>query len=280
VDWLLKKIKEKLFGEKFIGVRSFDIIGSKNKAVAIVEIPKELSDKLIAKEIMKRHKNVKSVLKKVSKRKGVFRVRDYELIAGDVNTEVIHKEYGCLFRLDPKKVYFSPREGTERQRVASQVKPNENVMVMFSGVSPFPIIIAKRQPKVRKIYAIELNPDAHRYAVENVRINKLKGKVIPILGDVREVCKKYHKIFDRVVMPLPLGAESYLDIAINCLKKNGVVHFYSWGKEEDPFTEAVKNIKKNCKKLGKSFKILNKRKVLQYAQRIWKVCVEFRVLQG
>ena len=57
---------------------SFDIIGSREKTVAIVEISDELieKEKEIAKEIMKRHKNVKSVLKKVSERKGEFATLD------------------------------------------------------------------------------------------------------------------------------------------------------------------------------------------------------------
>ena len=50
---------------------SFDIIGSREKAVAIVEIPEELKSKenQIAEQILKEHKNVKSVLKKLSERK-------------------------------------------------------------------------------------------------------------------------------------------------------------------------------------------------------------------
>jgi tRNA (guanine37-N1)-methyltransferase len=259
--------------------KSFDIIGSKEKAVAIVEIPEELKqkEKLIAEAIMKLNKNVKSVLKKVSERKGELRLREYELLAGDVNTEVIHKEYGYLLKLDPQKVYFSPREATERQRIASQVKENETVLVMFSGIAPFAIAIAKKQPEVKKVYAIELNDIAHQYAIENVRINKLGHKIVLILGDVREVCKKYYEKFDRIVMPLPLGAENFLDVAIACLKENGIIHFYSWGKEPDLFSNALKLIEENCKKLNKKFEILSKRKVLPYKPRTYKICIEFKV---
>ena len=258
---------------------SFDIIGNKEKAVAIVEIGKGENEKEIAEEIMKKHKNIKSVLRKVSERKGELRLREYELIAGDKNTEVVHKEYGYCLKLDPQKVYFSPREATERQRIAEQVKPNEDVLVMFSGVCPYPLAIVKKQPKVRKILAVEINPDAHRYAEENVKLNKVEGKVFPILGDVKEVCPKYYGKFDRVVMPLPLGAESFLDIAIKCLKlEGGIIHFYNWGSEDDLYSRALKLIEKNVKKLKKRFEILDKRKVLPYAPKKYKVCIDFKVV--
>lgn len=260
---------------------SFDVVGSKEKAVAIVEIEEKLKDrrKDIAEEIMKKNKNVKSVLEKSSERKGELRLRELNLILGDTNTEVIHKEYGYSLKLDPKKTYFSPREATERQRIASQVKEKEIVLVMFSGICPFAIAIAKKQPEVEKIYAIELNRDAHEYAAENVRINKLSHKIILIQGDARETAKKYFGIFDRVVMPLPLGAENFLDVAINCLKNDvGIIHFYNWGKEDDLFSNALNAIEENSKKLNKKIEILNKIKVLPYGPRKWKVCIDFKVM--
>ncbi len=256
---------------------SFDIIGSKQKAVAIVEIPEELKKKqlLIANAIMHLHKNVKSVLAKVSARKGELRLREYELIAGNSDTEVVHKEYGYLLKLDPQKVYFSPREGMERQRIAQQVKAGEKILVMFSGCAPYAIAIAKKQPDVDKIYCIELNPDAHKYAQENVRINKLSHKIILICGDVKNECKKLEEKFDRIVMPLPFGSESFLNVAIACLKTGGIIHFYNWGKEPDVFQNAITCIEKNVKK----YKILDKRIVLPYGPRKYKVCIDF-VPQG
>jgi len=280
---MIKNLKELLkdkLSEKELKLvpRSLDFIGSKEKTVAIVEIPEELEskEKLIAEGIIELQKGVKSVLKKSSERKGELRLREYKLIAGDANTEVIHREHGYLLKVEPQKVYFSPREATERQRIAKQVKPNETVMVMFSGIAPIAIAIAKKQ-EVNKIYAVELNEVAHKYAVENVRINKLAHKIFLIKGDVREVCKKYFGKCDRVVMPLPLGAESFLDVAINCLKKGGIIHFYNWGKKDDLFSNALKLVEENCKKLNRKFEISNKRKVLPYAPGKWKICIDFKV---
>jgi tRNA (guanine37-N1)-methyltransferase len=258
---------------------SFDIIGNKEKAVAIVEIAEGEDEKKIAEEIMKKHKNVKSVLKKISERKGELRLRDYELIAGDENTEVVHKEYGYFLKLDPQKVYFSPREAKERQRIAEQVKPGEKVLVMFSGIAPIAIAIAKKQPEVEKIYCIEINKDAHEYAEENVRRNKLSHKIFLIHGNVEQEAKNLNLKFDRIVMPLPFGAKSFLDLAFNCIKENGIIHFYSVGDEKDLFGKALKEIEDVARKLNKKIRILNMKKILPYSPRRWKVCIDFSVIE-
>ncbi|MEM5772900.1 MAG: class I SAM-dependent methyltransferase family protein [Candidatus Aenigmatarchaeota archaeon] len=255
---------------------SFDIIGSKEKAVAIVEIEESEDEKKIAEEIMKKHKNVKSVLKKVSARKGELRLREYELIAGEKNTEVVHKEYGYSLKLDPQKVYFSPREAEERQRIAEQAKPGERILVMFSGIAPIAIAIAKKQPEVEKIYCIEKNEEAHKYAEENVRRNKLSHKILLIHGDAEEEAKKLGIKFDRIVMPLPFGAKNFLDVALSCLKDNGIIHFYSV-EDEGCYSKVLDEIETFAKKFGKSIKVLNIKKVSAYAPRKWKVCVDFQV---
>ncbi len=258
-------------------ISSYDIIGSREKAVAIVEIPKELKnqEKQIAKQILRRHRNVKTVLKKLSERRGKYRTRKYKLLVGVKDTEVLHKESNCLFKLDPKKVYFSVREGTERLRIAKKVKPNERVMVMFSGVGPFPIIIAKYQPKVKEIISIEINPKAYRYMKENIRINKFQQKIIPVLGDVKTKAKKWYGKCDRIVMPLPLESWKFFNIALKCLKpKGGIIHLYMTEREES----IKKQTENKTNRYRKKFKIIYKiRKVLPYAPSVNKYCVDMKI---
>lgn len=277
----LKEILKERLEEKELQFvpRSFDIVGSGEKSVAIVEIPKEIENKenLIAKTIIQLNKNVKSVLRKISERKGEFRIRRYKLIVGDSNTEVVHKEYGYLLKLDPQKVYFSPRESTERQRIATQVKPNETVMLMFSGIGCMAVAIAKKQPKVGKIIAVEINPSAVDYMKENLRMNKISHLVSPVLGDVKKVCKNFYGKCDRVIMPLPIGAEKFLDVAVNCLKEKGIIHFYNIGSKDGLFSNAEKLIEEKLKSLKKRYKIISKRKILQYAPRKWKICIDLMV---
>jgi len=258
---------------------SFELIGSNGKMTAIVEIPEELDDRkaVIGQTIMSISKNIRSVLNKASARKGEFRTREYELIAGDAGTEVLHKEHGYLLKVDPQKVYFSAKEGTERQRVAKEVKRGEEILVMFGGIASFPIAIANEQPDVGKIISIEINSDAHRYALENVRINRLSHKIVPINGDVKTILPKLNTYFDRILMPLPLEAYKFLELAVQYLKKEGIIHFYFIGKEPNIFLEIEELIKKTAMKLGKNFKILNKKKVLQYSPRTWKCVADIHV---
>jgi len=253
---------------------SYEIIGSREKAVAIVEIPEDLQkkEKEIASQILARHKNVKSVLKKVSERKGVYRKRNYKLLTGNQNTEVIHKEHYCKFKLDPKLVYFSPREGTERLRIADRVKPKETVMLMFAGIGAYAIIIAKKQSRVDKIVSVEINPFAYEYMKENIRINKLGGKILPILGDVKLKCKDWYGKCDRVIMPLPHDAWKFLDLAFKCLKSHGAIHMYIIEKEESIEKKVKAIINKFSNKI--KYKI---RKVLPYAPRTYKYCVDIKL---
>jgi tRNA (guanine37-N1)-methyltransferase len=251
---------------------AFDIIGD----VAVVEIPEGRKERGIAELIVKNHPRIKTVLRKMGEREGKYRIRKFKKILGK-ETKTEHKEYGCRFRLDVAKVYFSPREATERQRIAGQVKKGETVMVMFAGIGCFPVIIARENPGVGQVYGIEINPHAHEYAVENTRINKVGHKVIPVLGDVRKVAKDYFGLCDRVVMPLPKEGHKYLPEAFQCLKNKGIIHFYSYEHERDLFSKALDMVKKNAKKMNKRVKIVNKRKVLPYGPGVWKICIDFEV---
>lgn len=254
----------------------FEIIGSKEKAVAIIEVRNDKErEKEIVKKILSTHKNVKSILRKASIRKGELRLREFEHVYGEENTEVLHKEFGYFLKVDPKKVYFSPREAKERQIIASKVKSNENVLVMFSGIMPFGIAISKKADA--KIYGIEINEDAHKYAIENARINKVSHKVIPLLGDVREKCKEFFGKCDRILMPLPFESKNFFEIAIKCLKENGIIHFYSIGNEPKIFENAENFVAKKCNELNIACKILDKRKVQMYAPRKWKICLDLEI---
>lgn len=259
---------------------SFDIVGSRSGAIAIVEISDNLWPfrELVGRAIMDGHKHVRAVFAKRSPRKGTFRIREYEHVAGEHITEVVHREYGISIKLDILKVYFSPREATERMRVASQVEPGETVMVMFAGVGPYALAIAKVQPLVEKIIAIEINPHAHRYLLENIKLNKLENKITPVLGDVKERASEWYGACDRVVMPLPRGAYLYLDQAIKCLKpEGGIAHFYHWAPEDCLYHGAYMHVERACILHGRRLRIVGLRKVLPYAPRIYKVCVDANI---
>jgi len=266
--------------EVLIGLvpRSFDVIGSRGRSVAVVEVSEGLSgyEVDIAKAIMRVHRNVISVLSKGSERTGEFRTREMRVIYGDPDTVVLHRESRCVFKVDPVKAYFSPRESTERDRISEQVRDDEKVLVMFSGVGPFPIRIARSNPGAT-ITAVELNPYAHNLCVENISLNRVEGRVRAILGDVKEVCPRLGERFDRVLMPLPKGAHRFLDVAIASTKRGGILHFYHWAPENSLFAEAERLVAGAAAVRGRSVRILDEVKVSQYSPRVWKVCLDAAV---
>ncbi len=250
---------------------SYDIIGN----IAVVEIPEGADEKLTAKKIMDNYKSIKTVVKKRSAREGVYRLRELKIIAGSNNLETMHKEHGMIYKLDVGKVYFSPREGEERQRVAQMAGNDETILVMFAGIGAYAIAITKKKPST-KVYAVEINSDACDYMKTNIRLNRVDQLVYPMKGDVCEVCEGMDEKFDRVVMPYPAGAHEFLDVAIKSLKKGGWIHFYTISREgeEDHSKELLAN---EAKKLGRSAKNIASRKVLPYAPRMWKRCVEAQI---
>lgn len=252
--------------------RAFDVIGD----IAIIEIPSELEAK--KREIgnaLLNFKHIKVVAAKAGIFEGKYRTRKLEIIAGENRKETIHTEFGCRYLLNVEEVYFSERLGNERFRIAQQVKEGEKILVMFAGVGPYPILIGKIKKAEKKnveIYAIELNPLAYKYMVENVRINKVNVKCI--LGDVKTETPKIGIKFDRIIMPLPKDAGNFLDTALNAINKNGIIHYYGFTDNKKIFAEEVK---KQCENYGYEAEILNVVKCGAYAPRVNRVCVDLRI---
>ncbi len=256
-------------------IRAFDIIGD----IAVVEVPKELKgkEKATSRKIMLQQKNIKAVYKKVGGHEGKLRIQKLKHICGEKRTVTTHKENWVSLKLDIAKTYFSPRQATERQRICAQVKKPEQVLVMFSGVGPFVIEIAKNTPAA-SVYGVELNKRAHKYALENVKLNKVEAKTKLFCGDARKIVPKLNKKFDRIIMPLPKGAESFLDVAFAAAKKGSIIHFYDFEKEEDIPQTAKEKIKKAAASAKKKIKILAVVKCGQLAVRAYRVCVDFKTI--
>jgi tRNA (guanine37-N1)-methyltransferase len=253
------------------------LIGSGKKFVAIFGKTKDVkkSDAAIVEEIVKHNPNVKSVLKVYSMTSGKHRMQRKKFVWGDKNTEVTHKEYGYSIRLDPLKVYFSPREAEIRQKIASKAKPKGTVMVMFAGVGPFALAIYKKQPKVSKIINIEWNKTACKYMSENFKLNKIPVAEV-VNGDAAKVSRKFYGTCDLVIMPM-VPAKNYIRSAVNSLKKTGTIIVYMITNENKMSKDADAEIEKTFKKLGVQYRIKSRNKISLYAPHKWKVAYEIRV---
>lgn len=252
---------------------AFDQVGS----IAILEIDDDLKkhQKMAAKELLRLHKNITTVVKKSGIHEGELRLQKVTWLAGKRTKETVHKESGIRLKLNVEKVYFSVRLGTERLRIAKLVKPGENILVMFSGCAPYPCVLA-RNTKANEIVGIELNPEGHGYGLENVKLNKLKNVTL-IQGDVRKEVPALRRTFDRIIMPLPHGADTFLDVAFSAAKKGTVIHFYDFLDENNIPDGAVAKIKSVANEAGKKVHILHWNKCGSNAPRKWRVCVDVEV---
>ncbi len=252
--------------------RSQEIVGS----IMILEIPDELrsKEKEIAKAYLQITSNVDTVVKKMRMHKGVFRTRKVKILAGKKTKETTHIESGVKLKLHLEKTYFSARSGNERLRLAKQIKNNENVLVMFSGCGPFPLVFAKHS-KARHITGIELNPDAHNYAIGNMQLNKIHNLTL-ISGDVNVVMPKLRKKYDRIAMPLPKTGEEYLGLALKKGVNDGIIHLYAFLHDTE-INRFSKKIRDECTKWGYSIRILRKVTCGQFSPGVFRMCFDIKI---
>ncbi|MEM1885059.1 MAG: 50S ribosomal protein L11 methyltransferase, partial [Candidatus Jordarchaeales archaeon] len=173
----ISELLEKVVPKNFLThiPHSLDIIGD----IAIVELNPEIWEfrSAVGDAILRSNRHVKAVFAKGGRVNGVYRVRRLVHIAGEARTITLHKENGCIFKVDVANTYFSPRLSGERVRVASQVNPGEVVVDLFAGVGPFSILIAKMRSGI--VHAIDINPFAIQLLEENIKLNKVSGLVHP-----------------------------------------------------------------------------------------------------
>ena len=255
---------------------NYDIIG--NAAIVKFKLgEKAEKKKKFAIKFLKEHKNIRTVLEKMGRFKGRLRIQETRHIAGDKTKEVLYRENDCIFRLNIDSCYFSPRLASERREIAGIVKKNEEVLVMFGGVAPFAIVIGKLS-KARRIVSVELGRECSKYAIENVKRNKLGEKIEIVQGDVRKVIGKgkIKEKFDRIVMARPNLKDSFLDVAFPVVKKGGIIHYYGFYKE-DEVNEIKELIKREAGKAKRRIKILKIKKVGEIGVRKYRYRVDIKI---
>ncbi len=258
---------------------SFDIIGD----IAITKLPdpSTTNAKAAGEAIMKVHRNVKAVFAQTSAVAGDFRLRSLRHIAGKNRTRTLHRESGCVFSVDLQECYFSPRLSHERLRIAELVQPSETVVNMFAGVGCFSIVIAKHS-QAAKVYSIDVNPIAVEFMQENVRLNRVYGKVVPLLGNSKEIIEKQLQwSADRVLMPLPEKAFEYLPVAVSALKPSGGwIHLYAFEhttKTENPAEKVKWKVQEAFGGLGVGFAIPLVRVVRSTGPNWWQLVADVEV---
>ena len=98
-----------------------------------------------------------------------------------------------------------------------------------------------------------------------------------MLGDVKNVIPKLNIKFDRIIMPLPKGAESFLSLALSKIRRKGIIHFYIFS-EENKYSNIIKIIENECKKQKRKCKLMDIVKCGQFSPGVFRVCIDFKVL--
>lgn len=274
-DFDFELLEKKPVPEDLLGFSpTYEVIGD----IALLE-DEDLDAKTaskIADALLQTQPNIKSVVKPLTPVIGEFRIREFEVIAGEPRTETVHREYGCRYKVDLSKAYFTPRLSTERSRILSWIKEGDTVIDMFAGVGPYSILLAKSK-KPAKVVAIDKNPEAVSYLKENISLNSAKN-IEAIEGDAREEAKRFAGTADHVIMNLPHSAYEFLDSAVLLTKQGGIVHYYGITPEDDLFESSIELIRKATEKAGREIEILEKRVVRSYAPHQYNICIEAKIL--
>jgi tRNA (guanine37-N1)-methyltransferase len=254
---------------------AYDIFGN----IALVKFnpkTKVSEKKRIANKLLRNNKSIKTILEKTHGFSGRLRKQKTKYVAGEKTKEAVYRENNCVFRFNVDSTYFSPRLSNERKEIAGKVKKGEKVLVMFAGVAPFPIVIAKNS-KADCIYSNEINREANKYAELNIGLNNVKEKITLLNGDVKRVAGKVKEKFDVIVMPRPQLKDTFLREAFSLSKKGTNVFYYDFCKDEE-IKNVVEKVKEEAKKYRKKIKVLKIKKAGEIAPYRYRIRIDFKVL--
>jgi tRNA (guanine37-N1)-methyltransferase len=254
-------------------VGGYDVVGD----IAIVIVPDVLSHrkKRIGEALLSSNGKLRVVARRAGNYSGEFRTIPLEIIAGEKRKETLVQEFGIRLLINPETVYFSVRSGAERNRVASLVAPGESVLVLFSGVGPYPLMISKYS-EAELVVGVEKNPEAHRYALKNLGLNKKLKNIELYLGGAENLNPEWRGRFDRVVMPLPHGGERFLVQALHVLKSGGALHLYQM-QHQDHLDESINLLCRVCSEANRAIKVTSIVRCGHTAPKSYRICIDAEI---
>lgn len=216
-------------------------------------------------ELAREH-NVKTIIK-INRIRGQKREPEMKVLYGD-DTETINRENKCLFKLDLSKVMWSKGNNNERIRIARLVERDETVIDMFAGIGYFSIPIGKFS-EAKKIISTEINPNSFHYLKENIMLNRISN-IEPILGDNRDIVPNFKG--DRIIMGYVKTTHHFLDVAVDSLNKNGILHYHETVPDKLIETRPIKRIREVAG--DRDVELLNIQKIKRYAPGVMHVVID------
>ncbi len=161
------------------------------------------------------------------------------LAGGATVTEVV--EHGIRWRFDAARIMFAQGNRVERQRARRLVRPGETVADLFAGIGYFAIPAAVGS-RTTRVLAVEKNPLAHGFLVENARLNGVADRLLPLLGDNRVVELPEHAV-DRVFLGWLPDATPWVGRSLRLLRRDGgVLHVHRVDDVRVPLAAAAEKV--------------------------------------
>jgi tRNA wybutosine-synthesizing protein 2 len=256
-EFLRAHLKD-IIPESVIFPSGFHVVGH----VALVHLNSELMKyaSILGEVTLNYDHRLRTVAVRTGPTEGIERRPVYEVVAGSNDTVTVHTENKIRFKFDPIRMTFSGGNKGERISIFKRVKTGECVVDMFSCVGQFALHIAKKDDV--RVIAIEINPEAYNFLVENIRMNGLEGRVSAILGDCRVVHPNH--IANRVIMGYLHDTEAFLASALDTLvERGGTIHMHRAVKENS-MDDIITCITEICRNRGYESKI-GIRKIKHYS---------------
>jgi tRNA wybutosine-synthesizing protein 2 len=219
---------------------------------------------------------------------GEHREPTVEVIAGEGDTEVVHREHGTTYAMDLATVMFSPGNKAERARMGDVVAEDERVLDMFAGIGYFTLPMARAGAHVT---AIERNPDSFQYLVENVVRNGVQDRVETYRADCRDVIGQGTAsersvsadgesadrfAFDRILMGY-YDAYEYLDSALDALAPGGIIHMHEATPDALVPDRPIQRLEDALEGSDRELDVLDTRRVKWYSEGVAHVVVDARI---
>ena len=278
-DNLKEKLNKALTEEELsLLPRGFQTLGK----VIILKLHPSLIKKkeIIADACLEMFSSIQSVYINLGKVEGKYRLPEkIEYVSGVKNSIVDHREHDILYRFDFTKIMFSKGNLNERKHLTTLVKEGEIIVDMFAGIGYFSLPIAKHS-RPEKIFSIELNPDAYKSLIKNIKLNHMKELIVPIFGDSKiKVVRLFESGIraDRVIMGIFPAPKDHIKEALLLAKDEGTVYHYEGVVDKDNYLELFNEFDIIAKSQGFKCDLLSKRFVKSYGPNLFHVVLDIEV---